>query len=174
MREAALKVTAKMAATEAEDAVRQNTPAKSFTSDIHRLRLHWQWLHWSTSTVDRFPRLAKLSKSYLAISATSTPREWIFSLADDTVTRQRSSLHPSHVDVLVFLNANQKDGKVDVYKRAGRWQREKCYWPTHWIYCNTLDLLLFYRRRAKLSFWWVQFPVLITAATKRMLMLGTV
>ncbi|KAJ3580978.1 hypothetical protein NHX12_006608 [Muraenolepis orangiensis] len=32
----------------------------------------------------------------------------------NTVTRQRSSLLPSHVDALVFLNANQKSGKVDV------------------------------------------------------------
>ena len=71
-------------------------------------------LNWWADNEDRFPRLAKLSKSYLAIPATSTPSERIFSLAGNTVTRQRSSLHPSHVDVLVFLNANQKDGKVDV------------------------------------------------------------
>ena len=130
-----------MAATEAENAVRQNTPAKSFTSDIHRLRLHWQWLHWSTSTVDRFPRLAKLSKSYLAIPAASTPSERIFSLAGDTVTRQRSSLHPSHVDVPVFLNANQKDGKVDVISEPDD-DSEKSVIDQHtgfiltrWIYC---------------------------------------
>ncbi|KAJ8344468.1 hypothetical protein SKAU_G00317970 [Synaphobranchus kaupii] len=70
-------------------------------------------LNWWAHNEHRFPRLAKLSKSYLAIPATSTPSERIFSLAGNTVTRQRSSLHPSHVDVLVFLNANQKDGRED-------------------------------------------------------------
>ncbi|KAJ8364707.1 hypothetical protein SKAU_G00135380 [Synaphobranchus kaupii] len=70
-------------------------------------------LKWWAHNEHCFPRLAKLSKSYLAIPATSTPSERIFSLAGNTVTRQRSSLHPSHVDVLVFLNANQKDGRED-------------------------------------------------------------
>ncbi|KAI4817571.1 hypothetical protein KUCAC02_010956 [Chaenocephalus aceratus] len=53
-------------------------------------------------------------RSYLAIPATGTPSERVFSLAGNTVTRKRSSLLPSHVDALVFLNANQKSGKVDV------------------------------------------------------------
>lgn len=73
-------------------------------------------LAWWACNEERFPRLAKLSKSYLAIPATSTPSERVFSLAGNTVTRQRSSLHPSHVDALVFLNANQKEGRVNIIK----------------------------------------------------------
>ncbi|KAI4817482.1 hypothetical protein KUCAC02_010879 [Chaenocephalus aceratus] len=71
-------------------------------------------LEWWAQNAHRFPRVAKLSRSYLAIPATSTPSERVFSLAGNTVTRQRSSLLPSHVDALVFLNANQKGGNVDV------------------------------------------------------------
>nr|XP_055027769.1 zinc finger BED domain-containing protein 4-like [Misgurnus anguillicaudatus] len=63
-------------------------------------------LEWWACNGHQFPRLSKLAKSCLAVPATSTPSERIFSLAGNTVTRQRSSLHPSHVDALVFLNAN--------------------------------------------------------------------
>ncbi|CAM4652576.1 unnamed protein product [Leuciscus chuanchicus] len=72
-------------------------------------------LKWWAQNEGSFPRLAKLAKSYLAVPATSTPSERIFSLAGNTVTRQRSSLHPSHVDALVFLNANRK-GNVNLIR----------------------------------------------------------
>ena len=68
-------------------------------------------LAWWSRNEQRFPRLSKLAKSYLAVPATSTPSERVFSLAGNTVTRQRSSLHPDHVDKLVFVNANQKGKK---------------------------------------------------------------
>ncbi|KAJ3582067.1 hypothetical protein NHX12_008680, partial [Muraenolepis orangiensis] len=50
-----------------------------------------------------------------------------FESSSNTVTRQRSSLLPSHVDALVFLNANQKSGKVDVIvedrrRSVARWR----------------------------------------------------
>lgn len=50
---------------------------------------------------DKFPSLAKLCKIYSAVPAT------IFSLAWNTITRQRASLHLAHVDALIFLHANQ-------------------------------------------------------------------
>ncbi|KAJ8388164.1 hypothetical protein AAFF_G00136300 [Aldrovandia affinis] len=65
-------------------------------------------LEWWARNEKQFPRLAKLAKSYLAIPATSTPSERAFSLAGNTFTRQRSSLHPAHVDALIFFNANQE------------------------------------------------------------------
>ncbi|KAJ8364858.1 hypothetical protein SKAU_G00136890 [Synaphobranchus kaupii] len=65
-------------------------------------------LGWWARNEKQFPRLAKLAKSYLAIPATSTPSERVFSLAGNTITRQRSSLHPAHVDALIFLHANQE------------------------------------------------------------------
>ena len=34
--------------------------------------------------------------------------ERVFSLAGNTITLQRSSLHPAHVDALIFLHANQE------------------------------------------------------------------
>ena len=71
-------------------------------------------LQWWAQSEDRFPRLAKLGKRYLAVPATSTPSERIFSLAGNAITQQRVSLHPAHVDALVFLHANQdqKTGAV--------------------------------------------------------------
>ncbi len=36
------------------------------------------------------------------------------SMAGNNVTQQQSNLHPSHVDALVFLSANQKEGRVAV------------------------------------------------------------
>lgn len=65
-------------------------------------------LEWWAHKEKQLPRLAKLARSYLAIPATSTPSERVFSLAGNTITRQRASLHPAHVDALIFLNANQE------------------------------------------------------------------
>ncbi|CAM4503155.1 unnamed protein product [Leuciscus chuanchicus] len=53
-------------------------------------------LQWWARNHDNFPRLAKLCKRYLAVPATSTPSERIFSLAGNTISRLRASLHPAH------------------------------------------------------------------------------
>lgn len=71
-------------------------------------------MEWGACNKDNFPRLANLSKSYLAVPATSTPRERILSLAGNTITRQRVSLHPAYVDALIFLNANLDQKVKDV------------------------------------------------------------
>ena len=65
-------------------------------------------LEWWARKEKQFPRRSKLARIYLAIPATSTPSERVFSLAGNTITRQRASLHPAHVDALVFSNANQE------------------------------------------------------------------
>ena len=54
----------------------------------------------------RFPVLACLARNYLAITATSTPAERVFSVAGLVVSRLRASLTPEHLDMLVFLNKN--------------------------------------------------------------------
>ncbi|MGH0132999.1 UNVERIFIED_CONTAM: hypothetical protein FKN15_015282 [Acipenser sinensis] len=41
----------------------------------------------------------------------------MFSLAGNTINRHRSSLHPDHVDVLVFLNVNLKTSEKKLTTR---------------------------------------------------------
>ena len=69
-------------------------------------------LKWWKQYEKQFPRLAKLVKTYLAVPATSTPSERVFSLAGNTITRQRASLHPGNVDKLIFLNENSRERKT--------------------------------------------------------------
>lgn len=49
---------------------------------------------------DKFPILAKLCKIYF-VPAT------FFSLLWNTITQQQASLHPTHIDALIFSYANQ-------------------------------------------------------------------
>ena len=60
-------------------------------------------LDWWKVNGHRFPLLAGLARKYLAITATSTPAERVFSVAGLVVSRLRASLSPEHVDMLVFL-----------------------------------------------------------------------
>lgn len=59
-------------------------------------------LEWWKVNACRFPTLAVLARKYLAITATSTPAERVFSVAGLKVSRLRASLTPEHVDMLVF------------------------------------------------------------------------
>lgn len=63
-------------------------------------------LEWWKVNKCRFPTLAGLARKYLAITATSTPAERVFSVAGLIVSRLRASLTPEYVDMLVFLNKN--------------------------------------------------------------------
>ena len=69
-------------------------------------------LNWWKGNGHRFPLLARLARKYLAITATSTPAERVFSVAGLIVSRLRASLSPEHVDMLAFLIKNM-DLKVD-------------------------------------------------------------
>ena len=63
---------------------------------------------WWKDNAKRFPRLAVIAQSLLCIPATSTPSERIFSKAGLTVSKLLTSLKPSNVDALIFLNKNFK------------------------------------------------------------------
>jgi hypothetical protein len=53
-----------------------------------------------------YHRLYLLAKKYLSIPASSVPSERIFSIAGQIVSKKRSRMHPSNVDMFIFLNKN--------------------------------------------------------------------
>ena len=63
-------------------------------------------LSWWKVNGSRFPHLERLAKRYLAIPATSTPSERVFSVAGIVVDKRRAALTPEMIDALVFLNKN--------------------------------------------------------------------
>ena len=63
-------------------------------------------LEWWKLNEFRFPNLAVVAKSVLAIPATSTSSVRLFSTAGLTVTKLRNCLKPDNVNALVFLNKN--------------------------------------------------------------------
>ena len=63
-------------------------------------------LHWWKQNSHRFPYLSEVAKRVLCIPATSVPSERIFSKSGLVVNKQRASLKPSNVDMIVFLNKN--------------------------------------------------------------------
>ena len=65
-----------------------------------------QPLEWWAKHSSQFKTLSVLAKKYLAIPATETTSERVFSVAGLTATRKRSSLSPEHVNMLVLLHEN--------------------------------------------------------------------
>lgn len=63
-------------------------------------------LDWWKQNEVRFPRVAQVARSVLAIPATSVPSERIFSSAGLLVTKLRNRLSPDLVDKIVFLRKN--------------------------------------------------------------------
>lgn len=62
---------------------------------------------WSKNNETRLPVLSTYAKKYLAIPATSTPSERVFSTAGNIVTTKRANLLPENVNKLVFLHHNK-------------------------------------------------------------------
>lgn len=65
-------------------------------------------LQWWQQNKTTFPTLAKLSKRYLCIPATSVPSEREFSAAGNIVSAKRNCLKPGKVNELCFLASNLK------------------------------------------------------------------
>lgn len=64
-------------------------------------------LKWWRDNESRYPKIAAIAKKYLAVPATSTSSERVFSTAGNIVNAKRSCLSPEHVDVLIFLYQNR-------------------------------------------------------------------
>ncbi len=67
-----------------------------------------QPLLWWKTNEHRYPKLAKVARSWLSIPATSTPSERLFSKAGSVVSKKRNALKPKNVDIILFLNSNKK------------------------------------------------------------------
>ena len=63
-------------------------------------------LKWWRINKTRFPVLSKLARKYLAIPATSTPCERLFSEAGNVMTIKRTQLAPNMLENLVFCKKN--------------------------------------------------------------------
>jgi hypothetical protein len=63
-------------------------------------------LSWWSSQRHTFPQLSMLAKTILAIPATSTPSERVFSTAGLILSAKRSRLAPSKVDKIIFVHDN--------------------------------------------------------------------
>lgn len=63
-------------------------------------------LMWWKTNKTRFPVLSKLAKKYLAVPATSTPSERLFSEAGNVMTIKRTQLAPNMLENLVFCKKN--------------------------------------------------------------------
>ena len=62
---------------------------------------------WWNMNRHRFPKLAKLTKIYLGITATSASSERLFSKADIITAKHRNCLKPKNVEASAFLNKIQ-------------------------------------------------------------------
>jgi hypothetical protein len=57
---------------------------------------------------NKFPILATMAQSYLALQVTSVPSERLFSSAGLTITDRRTRLDPSRAEQIIFLAKNLK------------------------------------------------------------------
>lgn len=73
----------------------------------------WTLQWWKMRKHERtFPRVSRLAKHYLCISATSTPSERVFSTGSNIGTCHETALKPEAVDRLVILACNLKKDNV--------------------------------------------------------------
>jgi hypothetical protein len=64
-------------------------------------------LLWWKKKQNKFPRISRLARKILTLTATSVPSERVFSKSGWIVNKRRSSLSDKNVSLLVFLSCNQ-------------------------------------------------------------------
>ncbi|XP_053595399.1 E3 SUMO-protein ligase ZBED1-like [Microplitis demolitor] len=64
-------------------------------------------LLWWNSKRHKFPLLSRFARKYLAIPASSTPSERVFSTAGNIISAKRSCLLPENANLLIFLYQNR-------------------------------------------------------------------
>ena len=90
------------------------TLGSSVTSELNRYHQERSSLQndppllWWKANERRFPILSKIAKKVLAIPATSTPTERLFSTAGLICNKKRARLLAENVDTLVFLHQNRR------------------------------------------------------------------
>jgi hypothetical protein len=73
-----------------------------------QLRYDFDPFEWWKSHEKKYPLVAKVTKKFLSIPATSVSSERCFSTAGNVVTPKRNGLAPENVNMLVFLYQNRK------------------------------------------------------------------
>ncbi|XP_010868798.3 zinc finger BED domain-containing protein 4 isoform X2 [Esox lucius] len=63
-------------------------------------------LHWWRSKEHRFPAVARLARTFLAIPATAVPADRAFAPRETTVAQRRAILGPQHLEHILFLHQN--------------------------------------------------------------------
>ncbi len=63
-------------------------------------------LLWWKENQNKYPVLAKLARMYLAIPATSTPSERVFSVASKVISKFRNRLDPAMAGKVLYVSEN--------------------------------------------------------------------
>ncbi len=74
--------------------------------NLSQIRIKKDSLAWWDLHSTKFPILSELLKVYLAVSATFTPSEWLFSDAGNLIAVKRTRLLPELFKQMIFLKRN--------------------------------------------------------------------
>ncbi|CAF4193846.1 unnamed protein product [Rotaria sordida] len=92
----------------------EKTELDLYLADETRIANDMNVLSYWNSNKSLYPNLARIAKRVLAIPATNTSVERLFSHSSNTVTNRRTSLDPDKVNRLLFIKRNMRTLK-DIY-----------------------------------------------------------
>ena len=78
----------------------------AYLSEPVSVSAQYDSLDWWKANELKFPRVAVISRRYLAIPPTSVASERLFSLSGRVITKGRNRLLPEIATAIVFLNKN--------------------------------------------------------------------